>query len=111
MTVIEQLFLIALFAVAIAALVVIVEPKGTADEDLRAFNRVWLNIALFGVLGAIGGSFFLLRDGHDGGWWPAVAVIYSSAWVVLVAVSGAVVRWRRVRRASIVRSRGHSSHG
>ena len=97
MGIVETLIAVIASTAAVAVWAIALKPKGTARVNLRGFNRGWLLIAIAGVIAALGYSWFVYRHGTDGGWWPVIACLYSSAWIIRVTVSGSILRWLRFR--------------
>ena len=83
---------------AIAVLLALnTQPQTKNVSALRRFNLAILLVLALGVLILLLYAIIVYRIGTDGGWWPLIAALSVTSWVVVVCVVvcviGAVSRW------------------
>ena len=97
MDIVETLILIITTPIVLILWAILVKPDNAIGVMARKFNLVWLLIGSVGVIAALSYAWFIYRHGPDGGWWPVLACIYSSAWVVVVVIIGLLLRQYRFK--------------
>ena len=83
----------ATFCTAAIMLAVFTQPRTEHASSLYRFNRAVFWAVAFGVVALLLYAAVFYRVGRDGGWWPVVATLWVTVWIVAVCVLGSAARW------------------